>query len=315
MTSSQGPPSLPPIARSATVTAAPILDAAGRIDEDLPCRKCGYNLRGLLPNGICPECSSQVTRSLQDDRLSLCNPIWVRTLASGTAFVALGVTIFALDFISSALGFGKKIPSLARFALVGGWMIATTIGFWRVTTPEPWKPVDPKFLSDRKLARYVAPAIFVTLLSWLFVSRSTGISFKVIYPFAAFEVLVLVVSGMHHLRRLAQRIPDFAIARWLGIIKWITVGLVGMGLIGYAVELVNPANKAYPATSPTVQNIGCALACGFPAVLLWFVSVFVRLWIAIRDEARLAAAQWDAKLDFANPQSPIQNLQSHEEAP
>lgn len=33
---------------------------SARIDRDLECRSCGYNLRGLDPSGTCPECSLAV---------------------------------------------------------------------------------------------------------------------------------------------------------------------------------------------------------------------------------------------------------------
>ena len=35
-------------------------DADGRIDQDLPCLKCGYNLRGLRDDGECPDCGNDV---------------------------------------------------------------------------------------------------------------------------------------------------------------------------------------------------------------------------------------------------------------
>ena len=35
-------------------------DADGRIDQDLPCLKCGYNLRTLFYDDECPECSTSV---------------------------------------------------------------------------------------------------------------------------------------------------------------------------------------------------------------------------------------------------------------
>jgi len=35
------------------------------IDTDLPCR-CGYNLRGLPPDGDCPECGQSISRLLDD---------------------------------------------------------------------------------------------------------------------------------------------------------------------------------------------------------------------------------------------------------
>jgi hypothetical protein len=44
------------------------------IDRDLPCRGCGYNLRGLSPEGRCPECATRVSVSLQPTDLSLGDP-------------------------------------------------------------------------------------------------------------------------------------------------------------------------------------------------------------------------------------------------
>lgn len=40
------------------VPEAPAVDAAGCMSEDRFCGTCGYNVRGLIPGGICPECGS-----------------------------------------------------------------------------------------------------------------------------------------------------------------------------------------------------------------------------------------------------------------
>jgi hypothetical protein len=34
------------------------------LEEDLPCVRCSYNLRGLKPDGMCPECGARVRKSL-----------------------------------------------------------------------------------------------------------------------------------------------------------------------------------------------------------------------------------------------------------
>ena len=49
------------------------LDAEGRVDEDITCRKCGYNLRGLPTDGACPECGSAVGHSTHGDLLRFCD--------------------------------------------------------------------------------------------------------------------------------------------------------------------------------------------------------------------------------------------------
>jgi MFS family permease len=45
---------------------ASILDQAGRVALDLACRKCGRNLRAMLPEDPCPECGLSVARSLSE---------------------------------------------------------------------------------------------------------------------------------------------------------------------------------------------------------------------------------------------------------
>jgi hypothetical protein len=45
-------------------SAEEIANEAGEIVCDLPCGKCGYNLRGLMVDGKCPECGESVEESV-----------------------------------------------------------------------------------------------------------------------------------------------------------------------------------------------------------------------------------------------------------
>jgi uncharacterized repeat protein (TIGR04138 family) len=40
------------------------MSEVGPTDQDLPCVDCGYNLRGLLPTGRCPECGALIRDSV-----------------------------------------------------------------------------------------------------------------------------------------------------------------------------------------------------------------------------------------------------------
>jgi len=40
------------------------VDANGFIDQDRPCCRCGYDLRGLRPEGRCPECGTVIAATL-----------------------------------------------------------------------------------------------------------------------------------------------------------------------------------------------------------------------------------------------------------
>lgn len=41
-----------------------LLDAQDALAQDVPCLRCGYNLRGLNVDGQCPECGARIRRTL-----------------------------------------------------------------------------------------------------------------------------------------------------------------------------------------------------------------------------------------------------------
>ena len=68
----------------------------GKIDRDLPCPRCGYNLRGLNYGRNCPECgaATEPERALDDLLLSGGPSQWLRWrtgLAAGFACVVVAV--------------------------------------------------------------------------------------------------------------------------------------------------------------------------------------------------------------------------------
>lgn len=57
-------------------------DERGYIAADVICIGCGYNLRGLLPDGRCPECGAPVSISFRGD-VSWADPRWLRGVQRG----------------------------------------------------------------------------------------------------------------------------------------------------------------------------------------------------------------------------------------
>ncbi len=53
------------------------------IERDTMCLKCGYNLRGLVSSGACPECGTSTGLSLRGNLLRFGDPAWVASLAGG----------------------------------------------------------------------------------------------------------------------------------------------------------------------------------------------------------------------------------------
>ena len=54
-----------------------LIDPAGRLQSDLLCRACRYNLRGAMVDGACPECgqpvSSTITMAVASGQWSVVN--------------------------------------------------------------------------------------------------------------------------------------------------------------------------------------------------------------------------------------------------
>jgi hypothetical protein len=58
----------------------PDVPPAASVLENIPCRMCGYNLRTLARNGICPECAAPVADSLHVEFLRAANPQWLKKI-------------------------------------------------------------------------------------------------------------------------------------------------------------------------------------------------------------------------------------------
>jgi hypothetical protein len=86
------------------------------LDQNLPCLRCGYNLRTLSTDARCPECSAPVASSLNPTLLRYEDPSWTGILA-----LAMGLLLFSasLEFfvICSLLNPNSDtFQSIAEFA-------------------------------------------------------------------------------------------------------------------------------------------------------------------------------------------------------
>ena len=68
------------------------LDSDGNIALELSCSKCDYDLRGLSPDGNCPECGYKISATIrearQNNRRSYLPHIWLVSLS----FLSLALT-------------------------------------------------------------------------------------------------------------------------------------------------------------------------------------------------------------------------------
>jgi hypothetical protein len=94
-------------------------------DEDFPCIRCGYNLRGLKPSGQCPECGARIRKSLNyaSERI-LC------------------LACMRPVHPSAAVCPNCKTPMHSAGATANYWKVAAH-GVARDHKPSPPKPVKP----------------------------------------------------------------------------------------------------------------------------------------------------------------------------
>lgn len=106
---------------------------SGTIGTDQPCGECGYNLRSLSLDGVCPECGRPVRRSIipvglrfesframRRTRLGI--GLWVLALA----LPAMGTSAYTIVMLVTPLIWGEFIPPIQPFRLF--WM--ATVYAW-----------------------------------------------------------------------------------------------------------------------------------------------------------------------------------------
>ncbi len=86
--------------------ASHALDFKGCVAIDAHCVSCGYNLRTLPAEAVCPECAHPVANSIRGAFLRFGDPQWVRGLARGLLYVLIAVgSVFTIGPLISMMVF------------------------------------------------------------------------------------------------------------------------------------------------------------------------------------------------------------------
>ncbi len=272
------------------------LDTSGRIDADLPCLGCGYNLRGLNPDGVCPECATPVGRSQYGNLLRYSNPDWVDQLASGMNWLVASIVFGILAGIVAAVlgGFlgGAAGATVATGVVQIGASLVSLIAYWKVTAPDPSQTEST--LTARQLVRALTAAQFVLGLAAqgaqhldhrlaLFLSEGSGL-IDIAQSSATFV----------YARQLAMRIPDLQLADRTRLVMWGVVISYGLIAIMSAIELlsVSAAGGAGGAAGMGLSVFGCAGGVGILIFGLWSLLLIDRYRKAFGEAARKARMTW-----------------------
>ena len=156
------------------------LDADSRLCVDAPCLNCGYNLRTLSVEGLCPECGHPVRLSTRGEFLRFASPRWVRQLARGVLLLIIAVGVFAAGRVfiltpmpgllpyttptGSTLSSFMLVGSLGQFVFWAGITALVMLALWTLTKPELATPLSAEGRAARRVLRVCACLLSVPLV-------------------------------------------------------------------------------------------------------------------------------------------------------
>jgi hypothetical protein len=302
-----------------TDRATPAVDEAGCLVEDVPCRKCGYNLRGLTVAGCCPECITAVGRSVHGDLLRFCDPGWVEQLASGMRLFVIAIIGGIVVGLATAIALGASLvitgsivpPVLiAMILLLVPLTIVQLLAYWMITTPDPGWDESAGPLTMRFIARYgLIGAQILGIVYAMSDPQRLGVfgTGGAVSPGAA-AVICLVgllsvaisLTGMFALFvyavSLALRLPDAELVRSTKVVMWgylITMGSIQLAhLAGNATALMGVGQPLLKAALAIVVVILL-----IPGLIYWIRGIV----LLYRYRNRLVKTARQSRETWAKP--------------
>jgi hypothetical protein len=277
------------------------LDTDRRLTFDLACVNCGYNLRTIRLEGICPECGSAVADSTRH-YLRFAPWRWVESLSGGAALVlasVVGAVLVALLMwllAAPRIGYAEHwFAILARSFLAGLGLVAllTCIsGLLFLTKRNPRHRNGWEGLSARRLTR-------VCLLLPVIVVLCAGLVPSLLpewwplggprelprYALWLILLVMLPLALLRHLAALMRQIPHGRLVRFAVILFWFAVCLA---MIWVSVDVIRhrPSLVGLSTGSPILVVLEAVWPHRLYAAGVVYMAGFVLMFIAQRALAR-----------------------------
>ncbi len=177
------------------------------IQAQLPCRECGYSLRGLDARGNCPECGCDVRRSLFGLRLDYLSPRYLARLHWGRLLAVCypaGVLIFLIGMMAGATIMGqvfehgpRELKRIAEAVFTAYLILGATallgsnwLGFFLILSPNPALRNKAEFFWPRRAGRIACWLLLALLIA------AGATAFLLVQPGnAALHVVAAMLGG------------------------------------------------------------------------------------------------------------------------
>ena len=255
------------------------------IETDRPCARCGYNLRGLKPDGHCPECGSSIEQSLQGNFLRFADPVWLDKLRFGTTLMIWNIIIMVIALVGVSVLTG--VLGLPPILVVILSLIASGIGVAAailVTSPEPTVIPSADPVTLRKVVRSAAVLSFlgdVVKLTSAF--AGLGIAFEIVGGVLSLAGVVYGFGLLAYFRRLALRVPDEGLAKSTRALMW---GMVICTVMAIVLIVIAAALSA--GAGGGMMAVSCVAAVAVLVLFIWYIVIVVKCNRRFAEAARFA---------------------------
>jgi hypothetical protein len=260
---------------------------AATVLENIPCRNCGYNLRTLARDGVCPECAAPVADSLHVEFLRAANPQWLKKIGIGVRIVFWSLTATIL-FGTNLFGFRFGGVSPVQFYWIP--VVTLCVGIWLATAPNPADLIDAPEGTLRRGTRALA-------LSWPVGAAMRGLfayygAWVIRFESQVFITTVIAVAEaasittlMLYLRSLALRFPDEDVAGGLRRAAWAYLAIFAAGpLMSLWFDMTMYGSRAQPSPS-LVMCYNLAIHAQIIALII-FLQAIAPFSTALKRESR-----------------------------
>jgi hypothetical protein len=261
------------------------------VPSDPLCLRCGYNLRGLDAEKVCPECGLGVARSLDpQSEFHRGRPIWLNKLAAGARLLLttqIGVLVLLFTLVFAGQYFEGLLSTWAIIALVGMFAVMHCIALLLLTWPE--NQFERRQPGNRlrillRLWAWNAPIVVLFMGATAWFQNDT---WSYAFGGAAFLLAPCWALTFLYLRRLALRALDPSLAEHCAI--------VGCGM---AIAIAGPFGFAWEQEAGHIDNmimltIGFAIIVAIFLFVIWSTFLLILFTIAFGKVAVLARKSWE----------------------
>lgn len=284
--------------------------SVGMVDFDAPCRKCGYNLRGLERSGRCPECATPAAVSILGDRLCYSDPQWLDTMARGLRIILWGYLASLLaNLTGAALGHSELLGAVVIQILLQ--IAAAAFSYWGaylVTAPDPSGVGESKPWNTR---RFVRVALLVGLLGTVVgaparLAGGSGPLWKALVIVVFLASLISSVGEFFKfalLGKLAERIPAPNLTRQCRIVRWGYTVFAGVMILAALTVAILAIGGLPAAPMIVVGCLGLLALVGLLVFLILAIRLQYKLAKAFAEQAFFARSNWSQYEGPTPPQS------------